>query len=66
MGGISQDGALQAPGPEAVLAEYRAALAETAGRRWLVAPGCSIPPDTPAENLRAVQEAVASTRLPTS
>ena len=66
MGGISQDGALQAPGPEAVLEEYRAALTETAGRRWLLAPGCSIPPTTPKQNLHAVREAVASTRLPTS
>jgi uroporphyrinogen decarboxylase len=64
MGGISQDDALQATGPGAVLAEYAAALAETAGRRWLAAPGCSIPPGTPAENLRAVREAVMSTRLP--
>jgi uroporphyrinogen-III decarboxylase len=63
MGGISQDGALQAAGPGAVLAEYAAALAETAGRRWLAAPGCSIPPGTPAGNLRAVRDAVASTRL---
>ena len=66
MGGISQDGALQAKGPGAVRAEYAAALAETAGRRWLVAPGCSIPPGTPPENLRAVRDAVASTRPPAS
>jgi len=66
MGGISQDGALQAPDPGAALAEYAAALAETGGRRWLAAPGCSIPPTTPVANLRAVRDAVASTRLPTS
>ena len=48
MGGISQDDALQAAGPGAALAEYAAALAETGGRRWLAAPGCSIPPGTPA------------------
>jgi uroporphyrinogen decarboxylase len=66
MGGISQDGALQADGPGAARAEYAAALAETGGRRWLAAPGCSIPPSTPAENLRAVRDAVASTRLPAS
>ena len=66
MGGISQDGALQEAGPGAALAEYATALAETAGRRWLAAPGCSIPPGTPAENLHAVRDAVASTRLPTS
>jgi uroporphyrinogen decarboxylase len=65
MGGISED-ALQAAGPGAALAEYGAALAETAGRRWLAAPGCSIPPGTPASNLHAVRDAVASTRLPMS
>ena len=66
MGGISQDDALQASDPGAALAEYAAALAESGGRRWLAAPGCSIPPTTPAANLRAVRDAVASTRLPTS
>jgi uroporphyrinogen decarboxylase len=66
MGGISQDGALQASDSGAVLAEYAAALAETAGSRWLAAPGCSIPPNTPAANLHAIRDAVASTRLPIS
>jgi len=65
MGGISQDEALQSAGPAAALAEYSAALDQTGGRQWLVAPGCSIPPTTPAGNLRAVRDAVASTRLPT-
>ena len=63
MGGISQETALQSDGPEPVLAEYRDALAATGGRRWLVAPGCSIPPGTPVENLHAVREAVEATRL---
>ncbi len=64
MGGISQEVALQAASTEAALAEYRAALQETRGERWLVAPGCSIPPGTPADHLRAVREAVETTRLP--
>ena len=64
MGGISQEDALQADGPDAVLAEFRSALEATAGRRWLVAPGCSIPPTTPRQNLHAVREAVASAPLP--
>ena len=63
MGGMSQDGALQAATPDAVLEEYRTACEQTRGRRWLAAPGCSIPPGTPAANLRAVREAVESTRL---
>jgi uroporphyrinogen decarboxylase len=64
MGGFSHDGALQAGEPTAALAEYRSALAETGGRRWLAAPGCSIPPTTPAGNLRAIRDAVLATKLP--
>jgi uroporphyrinogen decarboxylase len=63
MGGIGQDGALQEARPDAVLEEFRAAREQTGGRRWLVAPGCSIPPGTPAANLRAVRDAVESMRL---
>ncbi len=66
MGGISQEDALQQAGTGTVLGEYQAALQETRGRRWLVAPGCSIPPGTPADHLRAVREAVEATRLPLS
>jgi uroporphyrinogen decarboxylase len=63
MGGISQEGALLTGDPAAVRAEYDDALRTTGGRRWLVAPGCSIRPDSPPENLSAVRDAVASTRL---
>ncbi len=63
MGGIGQDGALQHSSPDDVLEEYRTACDQTGGRHWLVAPGCSIPPGTPAANLRAVRDAVESTRL---
>ena len=63
MGGIGQDGALQDSTPGAALEEYRAASEQTGGRRWLVAPGCSIPPGTPAANLRAIRDAVETTRL---
>jgi uroporphyrinogen decarboxylase len=63
MGGISHEGALQAASPEPVLAEYRAAFERTGGRRWLAAPGCSIPPATPTANLRAIREAAESLGL---
>ncbi|HVP39758.1 MAG TPA: uroporphyrinogen decarboxylase family protein [Candidatus Saccharimonadales bacterium] len=56
VGGISQETALQQAGPEAALAEYAAALQATRGRRFLLGPGCSIPPETPAGNLRALRE----------
>lgn len=63
MGGISQAGSLVQPAPEAALEEYRVALDQTGGRRWLVAPGCSIPPDATQNNMRAVRDAVHATRL---
>jgi uroporphyrinogen decarboxylase len=53
MGGMSEKTTLVAGSPEAVAAELRAALAQTGGRRVLLAPGCSIPPATPMANLRA-------------
>ena len=58
MGGISHEGALQKPSPEEVLGEFRRGWQQTRGRRWLVAPGCSIPPGTPPGNLQAVRDAV--------
>lgn len=63
MGGLSHDAALLEPSPEPALAEYRAALAATGGRRWLVAPSCSIAPATPEATLAAVRAAVENTRL---
>jgi uroporphyrinogen decarboxylase len=62
MGGISHEGALQHSDPEAALGEFHAALEITQGRHWLVAPGCSIPPATPAANLRALRAAVDASR----
>jgi uroporphyrinogen decarboxylase len=62
MGGISQEDALRAPDSEPALAELRRGLQQTGGRRWLVGPGCSIPPNVPAANLKAVASAVATSR----
>lgn len=61
MGGIAHEGALQSRDPEVVLEQYRRALAETGGRRWLVAPGCSIPPHSPEANLSALRDEVDRT-----
>lgn len=63
VGGLSQEDALQHASADRVLAEYRSRLATTKGRRWLVGPGCSIPPATPAANLQAVRAAVDATSL---
>ena len=64
MGGISHERALLEPGPERALAEYRRALEATGGRRWLAAPGCSIPPGTAPAMLGALRSAAESLRLP--
>ena len=58
MGGISHEAALLEPSPERALEEYRKAFGATGGRRWLAAPGCSIPPTTPASTLEALRAAV--------
>jgi uroporphyrinogen decarboxylase len=60
MGGISQEEALRNPDPMHAVAEFRRGLEQTHGRRWLVAPGCSIPPAVPAANLKAVAAVVRS------
>lgn len=62
MGGISQEEALKEAGAESAVAEVRRGLEQTGGRRWLVGPGCSIPPAVPAANLKAVALAVGSLR----
>jgi hypothetical protein len=38
------------------LTQFRRALVETGARRWLAAPGCSIPPATPEGNLAALRD----------
>jgi uroporphyrinogen decarboxylase len=62
MGGISQDEALRDADPGRAVEEYRRGLEQTGGRRWLVAPGCSIPPAVPAANLKAIAAAVGALR----
>jgi uroporphyrinogen-III decarboxylase len=57
MGGIDHEGALQR-GPDAAIAAYRSALEATGGRRFLFAPGCSIPPETPEATLTALRDEV--------
>ncbi|HEU4355980.1 MAG TPA: uroporphyrinogen decarboxylase family protein [Actinomycetota bacterium] len=45
--------------PEAVRQQARAAVASTEGTGLLLAPGCSVPPSAPEENLRAMMASVA-------
>jgi uroporphyrinogen decarboxylase len=53
LGGIDHE-TFNRVGPDEIERELAAALQQTGGRRYLVGPGCSIPPDTPPENLKAV------------
>ena len=53
MGGIGHETELQ-QGPEAAVQAYRRALEATGGRRWLFAPGCSMPPTTREDTLEAL------------
>jgi len=60
MGGVSHDSTISGGSPAEVLAEARRAIEQTGGRRFLLAPGCSIIPQTPETNLRALVEAARS------
>lgn len=60
MGGVAEKTTLPGGTPDQVAAEVSQAIKETGGRRVLLAPGCSIPPNTPPANLRAAAEAARS------
>ena len=57
MGGLGQRTTVLRGSPAAIMAEVRAAVAETGGRGVLVAPGCSVPPMARESNLKAISEA---------
>ncbi|HZS75228.1 MAG TPA: uroporphyrinogen decarboxylase family protein [Ktedonobacteraceae bacterium] len=59
MGGISEKTTLKNGTPEQVRDEVQKALDLTGGRHFLLAPGCSIPPETPARNLEAIRSALS-------
>lgn len=58
MGGINEKTTLPNGSAQQVADEAHEALELTGGRRFLLAPGCSIPPATPQANLEAVIKAV--------
>lgn len=60
IGGVDELGALQSGRPTEVIAEARAAIAATGGRRLLLSPGCGASMDAPEENLRALRSAADS------
>lgn len=57
MGGISQN-TLKNGVPDQLHEEVANALEQTSGTHFLLAPGCSIPPETPAKNLEAIRKAL--------
>ncbi len=59
-GGVNEWDTLAAKSRDAIIAEVRDAIAQTAGRGFILAAGCVIPVDTPEENIRAVLEAVGA------
>jgi uroporphyrinogen decarboxylase len=59
MGGISEKTTLRDGSPDQVQDEVAKALEATGGRHFLLAPGCSIPPETPAKNLEAIRRSLS-------
>ena len=59
MGGISEKTILKNGKPDQVREEVARALELTGGKHFLLAPGCSIPPETPAENLLAIRDSLS-------
>jgi|FLYL01.1.fsa_nt_gi uroporphyrinogen decarboxylase len=64
MGGVRHGEALRDASPADVSNQAQRAVAETRGRRFLLAPGCSIEPDTPETNLRALVQSARVNRRP--
>ena len=60
VGGIGHEDALVVPENELALSQLEEGFSLTGGRRWIVAPGCSILPQTPPDRLRALREAILS------
>lgn len=58
MGGLSEATTLKEGTPGEVAREVEAALEQTGGRRLLIGPGCTIPPQVPEANLKAAIEAL--------
>ena len=57
MGGIGHETELQ-QGTDVAISTYHRSLEATGGRRWLFAPGCSIPPQTHEPTLAALRDEV--------
>jgi uroporphyrinogen decarboxylase len=58
MGGISEQTTLKSGSASQVQEEVTRALELTDGKHFLLAPGCAVPPETPAKNLAAIRRAL--------
>lgn len=63
VGGLREFRVLRKGPIAAIQSQIRDAIAQTGGRRLMLAPGCVIPTDTPPEHIRAAVEAVTGTSL---
>jgi|SRR6266496_1853529 len=59
MGGISAKTTIKSGSPDQVQEEVAQALELTGSRHFLLAPGCTISPETPAKNLAAIRRALS-------
>jgi uroporphyrinogen decarboxylase len=59
MGGVDERHELLRGSPEDVRMQVVQALSQTKGRRFLLAPGCSIEPNSPPANIRAALAALS-------
>lgn len=59
MGGISEKTTLKDGSPDQVQEEVAKALELTGERHFLLAPGCSVPPETPGRNVEAIRRMLA-------
>jgi uroporphyrinogen decarboxylase len=62
-GNIDPINVMQFGMPDAVRDEVSRLLSENGNRRYVVMTGCSIPPDTPLDNLLAAVQAVRAFRF---
>jgi len=58
IGGLDERGPLTHGGEREILQEMRDAIAQTGGRRLILANGCSVPDDTPEEWLHVARRLV--------
>lgn len=56
MGGVTHGDAMTSGSPAIIAKQAERAIIETGGRRFLLAPGCSIEPTTPEVNLRTLAQ----------